>query len=38
MRVSILRGSFEQQGIHPLGLLAAALPPTLIVALALLLL
>ena len=32
--VSILRGSFEHEAIHPLGLLAAALPPTLMAILA----
>lgn len=38
MRVSILHSSFEHQIIHPLGLLEAALPPTLVAALAFLLL
>lgn len=32
--VAILRGSFEDQTVHPLGLLVAALPPTLIAVLA----
>jgi Na+/H+ antiporter NhaD/arsenite permease-like protein len=32
--VSILRGSFEHNAIHPLGLLMAALPPTLVAILA----
>lgn len=32
--VSILRGSFEHNAIHPMGLLVAALPPTLVAALA----
>ena len=32
--VSILRGSFEHNAIHPLGLLLAALPPTLVAILA----
>lgn len=32
--VSILRGSFEHHAIHPLGLLIAALPPTLVAVLA----
>jgi hypothetical protein len=32
--VSILRGSFEDKTIHPLGLLIAALPPTLVAVLA----
>ena len=32
--MSILRGSFEDQTIHPLGLLAAALPPTIVAVLA----
>ena len=31
---SILKGSFEDEAIHPLGLLAAALPPTLVAILA----
>lgn len=31
---SILKGSFEDEAIHPLGLLAAALPPTIIAVLA----
>lgn len=31
---AILRGSFEDQAVHPLGLLVAALPPTLIAVLA----
>ncbi|MDO8437433.1 MAG: putative Na+/H+ antiporter [Nitrosomonadaceae bacterium] len=31
---SILKGSFEDEAIHPLGLLAAALPPTLVAVLA----
>ena len=35
---SILKGSFEDEAIHPLGLLVAALPPTLIAVLAFLLL
>lgn len=35
---SILKGSFEDETIHPLGLLVAALPPTLIAVLAFLLL
>ncbi len=32
--VAILRGKFEDQTIHPLGLLLAALPPTLVAVLA----
>lgn len=32
--VAILRGSFQDQTIHPLGLLLAALPPTLVAILA----
>lgn len=32
--VAILRGSFEENTIHPLGLLIAALPPTLVAVLA----
>jgi len=32
--VAILRGKFEDQTIHPLGLLIAALPPTLVAVLA----
>jgi predicted cation transporter len=32
--MAILRGSFEDQTIHPLGLLAAALPPTIVAVLA----
>jgi len=32
--VAILRGSFEDQSIHPLGLLIAALPPTVVAVLA----
>ncbi len=32
--VAILRGSFEEKTIHPLGLLIAALPPTLVAVLA----
>ncbi|CAN5229412.1 putative Na+/H+ antiporter [soil metagenome] len=32
--VSILRGSFKDNAIHPLGLLIAALPPTLVAVLA----
>ncbi len=35
---SILKGSFEDEAIHPLGLLVAALPPTFIAVLAFLLL
>jgi predicted cation transporter len=31
---SILKGSFEDEAIHPLGLLAAALPPTVVAILA----
>lgn len=31
---SILKGSFEDEAIHPLGLLVAALPPTFISILA----
>ena len=31
---SILKGSFEDEAIHPLGLLAAALPPTFVAVLA----
>lgn len=31
---SILKGSFEDEAIHPLGLLAAALPPTLVAVIA----
>lgn len=36
--MAILRGGFEENTIHPLGLLLAALPPTLVAALAFLLL
>jgi hypothetical protein len=36
--VAILQGSFEEKTIHPLGLLIAALPPTLVAVLAFLLL
>lgn len=32
--VAILRGTFEDETIHPLGLLVAALPPTLVAMLA----
>lgn len=32
--MAILRGNFEDQTIHPLGLLAAALPPTIVAVLA----
>ena len=32
--VAILRGSFKDQTIHPLGLLLAALPPTLVAVMA----
>jgi len=32
--VAILRGSFEENTVHPLGLLIAALPPTLVAVLA----
>lgn len=32
--IAILRGSFEHQTVHPLGLLVAALPPTLVAVLA----
>jgi Na+/H+ antiporter NhaD/arsenite permease-like protein len=32
--VAILRGQFEHESIHPLGLLLAALPPTLVAILA----
>lgn len=32
--IAILRGHFEDEAVHPLGLLAAALPPTAIAALA----
>jgi Na+/H+ antiporter NhaD/arsenite permease-like protein len=32
--VAILRGSFEENTIHPLGLLIAALPPTLVAVIA----
>lgn len=32
--VAILRGSFENQTVHPVGLLVAALPPTLVAVLA----
>ena len=32
--VSILRGKFEDSSINPLGLLIAALPPTLVAILA----
>jgi hypothetical protein len=32
--VAILRGSFEDKTIHPLGLLIAAIPPTLVAVLA----
>lgn len=32
--VAILRGSFEDKNIHPLGLLIAAIPPTLVAVLA----
>ena len=32
--VAILRGSFKDQTVHPLGLLVAALPPTLVAVLA----
>lgn len=32
--IAILRGSFEDQTVHPLGLLLAALPPTLVAMLA----
>jgi Na+/H+ antiporter NhaD/arsenite permease-like protein len=32
--VAILRGSFEDKTIHPLGLLMAAIPPTLVAVLA----
>ena len=35
---SILKGSFEDEAIHPLGLLVAALPPTFIAVLAFMLL
>ena len=31
--IVILRGYFEDEAVHPLGLLFAALPPTLIAAL-----
>ena len=31
---SILKGSFKDEAIHPLGLLAAALPPTIVAVLA----
>ena len=31
---SILKGSFKDEAIHPLGLLAAALPPTIVAILA----
>jgi Na+/H+ antiporter NhaD/arsenite permease-like protein len=32
--VAILRGSFEDQTVNPLGLLVGALPPTLVAVLA----
>jgi hypothetical protein len=32
--VAILRGSFEDHTVHPLGLLMAATPPTLVAVLA----
>jgi Na+/H+ antiporter NhaD/arsenite permease-like protein len=32
--VAILRGKFEDQTVHPLGLLVAALPPTIVAILA----
>jgi Na+/H+ antiporter NhaD/arsenite permease-like protein len=32
--VAILRGKFEDQSVHPLGLLIAALPPTIVAILA----
>ncbi|SFU52358.1 Putative Na+/H+ antiporter [Nitrosospira multiformis] len=32
--IAILRGHFEEEVVHPLGLLLAALPPTIIAALA----
>ena len=32
--VSILRGKFDENTIHPLGLLVAALPPTVVAVLA----
>jgi hypothetical protein len=35
---SILKGSFKDEAIHPLGLLAAALPPTIVAVLAFLML
>ena len=32
--IAILRGHFDEQSVNPLGLLLAALPPTLVAALA----
>ncbi|WP_308811399.1 putative Na+/H+ antiporter [Nitrosospira multiformis] len=33
-KIDSLRGHFEEEVVHPLGLLLAALPPTIIAALA----